>query len=180
MDKKYTRPKFQVGGALCLALMLLFGSTGMAQDPVSPPDEQVAGTDRTEGDDRIVSEGNTRKLQPVYREYKAVQLGMTQETVRETLGKPKDKGDVQDVFVFSDDEMTQVFYNVKGKVHAISTTYGNAEKAPTPVSVIGVDVPAADDGTVYRLVRYPESGFWVSYHRTGGENQIVTITMQKI
>jgi hypothetical protein len=37
------------------------------------------------------------------------------------------------------------------------------------------------DGSMYKLVRYEQLGFWVSYNRTASDSVvIVTITLQKI
>jgi hypothetical protein len=52
--------------------------------------------------------------------------------------------------------------------------------APTPMEVLGNDLEAKPDGSMYALKRYPESGYWVSYNRTAGDNAIVTITVQSL
>ena len=39
---------------------------------------------------------------PVFREYRGVQIGMTAEEARKKLGNPKDKGDEQDFYIFSE------------------------------------------------------------------------------
>jgi hypothetical protein len=46
--------------------------------------------------------------------------------------------------------------------------------------VLGVELQAKPDGSMYELKRYPDAGYWVSYNRTAGDKPIVTITMQKI
>lgn len=117
--------------------------------------------------------------EPVYREYKSVSLGTTTEEAREKLGKPKSKGPKQDFYVFSEQETAQVFYREQ-KVFAISVTYiGENSGAPAPMDVLGVDLTPKKNGSMYKLVRYPEAGYWVSYSRTAGKSPITTVTMQK-
>jgi outer membrane protein assembly factor BamE (lipoprotein component of BamABCDE complex) len=125
--------------------------------------------------------GNAAKAdKPVYHDYKGVELSMTQDEVRKKLGSPKDKDDTQDFYIFSDKETAQVFYQQK-KVIAVSVSYmGNKAGAPEVKSVLGADVQPAADGRIYKMVRYPEAGFWVSYSRISGEEPMVTVTMQKL
>jgi hypothetical protein len=64
---------------------------------------------------------------------------------------------------------------------AVSVDYfGGNSNAPLPTSVLGEDLQAKPDGSMYQLKRYPDAGYWVSYNRTAGDNPVVTITMQKI
>lgn len=121
------------------------------------------------------------KLEPVYRDYKGIHIGMKNDDVRDKLSKLKDKGETQDFFVISDKEMAQVFYDGDGTVRAISVTYtGKLENAPTPMSVFGEDLAAKEDGSIFKMTQYPDAGYWISYNRTGGDNAIVTVTMQKM
>ena len=173
-----TEPTYFMTMFLCIVMVFLLGSIARAQDSMSQKDGQVATN--TPGKTSDVKLSN-RKVQPKYRDYKKVQIGMKQEEAREILGKPKSKSDRQDLFVFSDNEMAQVFYNAEGSVYAISATYmGDLASAPTAMSVIGEDPPVQEDGAIYKMIRYPESGYWVSYNQTGGENRTVTITLQKM
>jgi hypothetical protein len=117
---------------------------------------------------------------PLYVEYKGVSIGMETGEVRKKLGAPTDKSDAQDFFAFSDKESAQVYYD-KGKVMAVSVNYvGDGSGAPLPKVVLGTEVEAKADGAMYKLVRYPDAGYWVSYNRTGGDDPLVTVTMQKI
>ena len=118
---------------------------------------------------------------PAFLEYRGVQLGMTADEVRKKLGNPKEKGDEQDFFVFSDSETAQVLYDKTHKVSAISadfTTMGNS--TPTAKDVFGADVQAKADGSVYKMVRYPKAGYWLSFNRTSGTSPMTTVTLQKI
>jgi hypothetical protein len=123
--------------------------------------------------------GMKKSDKPLYIGYKGVSIGMDAVEARKKLGDPSDKGDTQDFYVFSDKETAQVFYD-KGKVMAVSVNYLGDKSAPLPKVVLGLDIEAKADGGMYKLVRYPEAGYWVSYNRTGGEDPLITVTMQKI
>jgi hypothetical protein len=118
---------------------------------------------------------------PLFIEYKGVRIGMEADEVRKKLGNPADKGDVQDFYQFSEKESAQVYYDKGHKVMAVSINYvGDNSGAPMPSVVLGSEIEAKADGAMYKMVRYPEAGYWVSYNRTGGDDPLVTVTMQKI
>ena len=117
---------------------------------------------------------------PVYSDYRGVSIGMTADDVHSKLNGIK-KGNGQDFLVLSEQESAQIYYDDKNKVSAISIDYiGDISKAPTPETVVGVALEARADGSMYKLNRYPEAGYWVSYNRTAGDKPIVTITIQKM
>lgn len=127
--------------------------------------------------------GDKSVLTPVYSAYRGIKIGMTADEVRNTVDNLKEKGDIQDFFVFSDVETAQVFYDKEHRVMAVSIDYlGRDSGAPVPEQVLGQTIQAKADGSMYALVRYPEAGYWVSYNRTPGDNATVTITitMQKL
>ena len=119
---------------------------------------------------------------PVFHEYRGVQIGWLADEVRKKLGSPANKGDEQDFYVFNEKEMAQILYDkATGKVTAISVDFMNgAREIITPQQVFGVDFDAKPDGSKYRLVRYPKAGYWVSYNRTAGDTPIITVTIQKL
>jgi len=123
---------------------------------------------------------NSTAAVPMFKDYRGIHIGMTAEEVRSTLdGIKKDK--IQDVFVPSEHESAQIFYDDQGKVTAISIDYfGDNSNAPSPAAVLGTELQAKPDGSMYQLNRYPEAGYWVSYNRTAGDKPIITITMQKM
>jgi hypothetical protein len=125
--------------------------------------------------------GAKKADKPLYLDYKGVRIGMEMGEARKKLGDPADKGDVQDFYVFSEKETAQVFYDKGHKVMAVSVNYvGEQSGAPVPKVVLGIDIEAKPDGAMHKVVRYPEAGYWVSYNRTGGEDPLITVTMQKI
>ena len=117
----------------------------------------------------------------MFKEYRGVQLGMTADEVRKKLGAPKDKGDEQDFFVFGDTESAQIVYDATHKVVTISADFlSTGPSVPTAKQILGSDLEAKADGSVYKLVRYPKAGYWLSYNRTGGTPPMTSITLQKI
>ena len=113
--------------------------------------------------------------------YKGISIGMAADDVRKKLGDPKDKSDPQDLFVFSDEESAQFLYGSDHKVTAIMVTFsGKMTGAPTAKDVFGEEVPAKPDGGVFKMVRYPKAGYWISYNKIVGDDSIVSIAMQKI
>ena len=118
---------------------------------------------------------------PAYTAYKGVEIGTAAADVRKKLGTPKDAADRHEDFVFSETESAQVYYDADNKVMAIAITYiGKLEKAPTAKAVFGEDVEAKPDGGVFKMERYPKAGFWISYTRTGGDDPLIMIAIQKM
>jgi hypothetical protein len=118
--------------------------------------------------------------EPVFSDYKGVKIGMTADEARKKLGTPQDMSDTQDFYVFSEKETAQVFYDAEKKVKAISIDYmGAASGAPECKAIVGTDLKCNADGSMYKLVRYPKQGFWVSYNRTAGDTPTVSVTIQK-
>ena len=117
---------------------------------------------------------------PIYTDYRGVSIGMAADEVRSKLDNLK-RGNGQDFLVLSEHESAQIYYDDNKKVSAISIDYfGDISKAPTPEKVLGAGIEAKADGSMYKLNRYPEAGYWVSYNRTAGDKPIVTITIQKM
>jgi hypothetical protein len=118
---------------------------------------------------------------PLFIEYKGVRIGMTADEARKKLGEPQDKSDEQDFFVINEKESAQVFYDKAHKTYAISINYlGAGSETPAPRGVLGSEIEAKPDGSLYKMVRYRKAGYWVSYSRTAGTDPLTTVTMQRI
>ena len=118
---------------------------------------------------------------PVFKDYRGVQIGMSADEVRKKLDRLKDGGLGQDFFAYSEGESAQIYYDKERKVIAVSVDYfGGDANAPSASAVLGEELQAKPDGSMYQLKRYPDAGYWVSYNRTAGDKPIITITMQKI
>lgn len=117
----------------------------------------------------------------VIKEYRGVFLGTEREQVRQKLGGPKDEFPAEDIFEISENESVRVFYDDSKKVKAIVVTYsGKIDGAPKPNDVIGEGVEARPDGGMYKMVRFEDKGFWVSYVKVAGDNPSVIITVQSM
>ena len=118
---------------------------------------------------------------PLFHEYRGVQLGMIADEVRKKLGEPKEKGDEQDFFVFNETETAQIVYDKTRKVVTISADFFTpTPNALTAKQVFGAEITAKPDGSVYKMVRYPKAGYWLSYTRTSGNSPMVSVMLQKI
>jgi len=158
--------------------LIVIASVSMANaqttETESPPEEMAKASPATGTNEAAANV-------PVFKDYRGVQIGMSAEEVRAKLDRLKDGGPAQDFFVFSDRESAQIYYDKDRKVTAISVDYfGGDSNAPSPTSVLGVELQAKPDGSMYELKRYPDAGYWVSYNRTAGDKPIVTITMQRM
>jgi hypothetical protein len=157
-------------GLVCFFSAVSFGQTdSMAQNEVKK--------DAVQGE-------KPAGLQPVFTEYKGVVIGMTADEVRDKIDKkPKIEDKDGFYYVFSDNEAMQIVLDENKKVKVISIIYsGEKSGAPTYEGVFGKDVPleTSADGRVYKLIRYPQSGFWVAYSSSAGDNPTVTVTIQKL
>jgi hypothetical protein len=159
-------------GLLAIAAFALLSAAG-AQTRVPRPAPQPAA--QTASPAAQVEE-------PVLRDYRGVQIGMSQEQARQRLGTPGDVSDRQDFYTFSGAESAQVFYDAQKRVFAVSVNYlGERSGAPAPEKVFGVAAAAESDGSVYKLVKYRRAGYFVVYSRSGGDAPpLVTVTMQRI
>ncbi|MFN2498074.1 MAG: hypothetical protein ABR557_03200 [Pyrinomonadaceae bacterium] len=116
-----------------------------------------------------------------FYDYRGLQLGMLADEVRKKLGEPKDKGNEQDFYMFGETETAQIVYDKTHKVITISADFLEAgTTVPTAKQVFGAEVEAKADGSVYKMVRFPKAGYWLSYNRTGGNSPLTTVTLQKI
>jgi hypothetical protein len=119
--------------------------------------------------------------EPIFNAYKGVKIGMNADEARKVLGDPNNKGDEQDLYLFGEKEIVQVYYDGSKKVSAISVDFMGAKSgAPEAKTVFGTEIEAKADGSMYKLIRYPKAGYWVSYCRTAGDAPTTTVTMQKM
>ena len=118
--------------------------------------------------------------QPSFTDYRGVKLGMSVEETRAKLGTPSIKYSDQDLFVMSENESAQIFYDAAQKVVTISIDYINGIGAPDYKAVVGVELETRANGSLHKLVRFESRGFWASYHRTNSPVPNVTVTLQKL
>ncbi len=118
--------------------------------------------------------------EPLYSAYKGISIGMTATEVRKKLSDPMQKSDEQDFYVFGEKELATIYYDKAQQVKAISVDFMGGVGAPSFKEVVGSDIETKPDGSMYKIVRYPKVGYWVSYNRTAGDSPTITITIQKI
>ena len=147
--------------ALLLLASLALLPTALAQKPAAGPADKIQN-------------------EPPFHDYKGVRIGMPVDEARKLLGSPTDKDDKQDVYMFGEAESCQVYYDGAKKVSALSVTFFNGKAAPAVKTVLGEEPEARQDGSLYKLIRFPKAGFWVSYTRTSGDSPMTIIAMQKI
>ena len=117
---------------------------------------------------------------PIFTAYKGVSIGMTLDEVRDKLGKPKEPSEAMDYYAPSDNEYIQVYYDAK-KVSAITVTFsGKLEAAPDCKTVFGENAEVKPDGGIFKMVRYPKAGFWISYNKIVGDDPMIMIAIKKI
>ena len=120
-------------------------------------------------------------VEPGFRNYKGVSLGMSAAEARKKLGKAEETSDEQDFYVVSDKESVQIYYDKAHLVDAISVNYvGESEAVPKPKAVLGTELEAKPDGSMHKMIRFPKAGYWLSYSRTAGNSPLITITIKKI
>jgi hypothetical protein len=117
--------------------------------------------------------------QPLFTDYKGVRIGMTADEAHAKLGKGM-RVDEQELYVFSDSETAQLLFDSANRVIGISVDFLNGVGAPDYRTVVGPDINVKPDGSMYKMVRYENLGFWVSYNRTANASvMMVSITIQK-
>lgn len=183
MIEKISRLKFYLLTTLCAAALLLLNPVANAQETASNKNAATAaaGTTLSNNKNTSTTGASPAAASPVFTDYRGIMIGMSADDVRNKLNHLKEKGKLQDFFVFSDAESAQVFYDDQGKVMAVAVTYlADDHNAPSAKAVLGEDIQAKPDGSMYELRRYPAAGYWIAYSRTAGKSPIITVTMQKI
>ena len=165
----------QTGLILVLLFWLATAAFGQTTDTKQTATITTTETQKTETPKAV--------MMPVLQNYKDVKIGATADEVRDKLGKAKI--DDKDGFFYEidDDELAQIRLDADKKVRLIAITYMSDNKnTPQFEDVFGTDVKAEPgaDGKIYKLIRYPEAGYWVAYSRTAGDKPTVTVTMQKL
>ncbi|HKC63533.1 MAG TPA: hypothetical protein VKB86_07840 [Pyrinomonadaceae bacterium] len=184
MRIKVSQVEFRISffPVLLTAILLLFSPSTNAQETASNQNANSASANKTTTNEKSAKSTNiSAAAAPVFTDYKGIRIGMSADEVRNKLDHLKDKGKDQDFFVFSDAESAQVYYDAKGKVTAVSVIYmGDDMNALKPQAVLGEEIQAKPDGSMYELKRYPTAGYWVAYSRTAGKSPIITVTMEKM
>lgn len=171
---------------LILALFLTAPALGLGQnseDSQNAVNTAAVNEERT-ADLRTGKKSNDSKiLVPVLKSYKEIKIGMPADQVRDKLGKPKIESDKDLFYQFTEDESAQILFDADKKVRVISMMYMDRNgNFPKPADVFGayMQITSSEDGSIYKMVRYPAAGYVVVYSRTVGDNPMIVVTMQKI
>ena len=119
---------------------------------------------------------------PVLKEYKQLAIGMTADDVEEKWGKAKVKDKDGFLYELTDSQTAQVRIDPEKKVSAIAIMFMKKAEAPSLVEIFGEGAKpdTEQNGTVYKLVRYPQAGYWISYYAGAGDDAMATLTIQKL
>ena len=109
-------------------------------------------------------------------------IGVAVDTLRDTWGKPANEYSDGLFYELSDSETVQIVIGPEKKITAIAITFIKGKGAPSFADVFGEGVTPEkrENGSVYRMVRYPDAGYWVAYYAGPAENADVSLTMQKL
>ena len=119
---------------------------------------------------------------PYLDNYRDVKIGAAADDVIDKLGKPKFKDDSGFLFDLSKNETLQIKLGPDSKVITVAAIFSEETAAPTFTDVFGPTAtpdPRADV-SIYKMVRYPEAGFWISYYKGAGKDATVAVTIQKL
>ena len=120
---------------------------------------------------------------PILQDYKGIKIGMTAADVRAKLGKAQSDDKDGFLYVFSDEETAQIMVDGEQKVRTVSVMYSSDNpKPPKFEDVFGKTAQPEPQtgGSIYKLVKYPEAGYWVSYNRMAGDKPTIMVIMQKL
>lgn len=120
---------------------------------------------------------------PQWQDYKGVKIGMPAAEAQAKLGTPMAQDKDGLFYAFSEFESAQVIFDAQQKVRVISVMFaGGHPNPPSFESVFNKEEKVEPNaaGGIYKLIRYPEAGFWVSYSRLAGDKPLVTVTIQKM
>jgi hypothetical protein len=121
---------------------------------------------------------------PVISELHGISIGMTADQVKDKLGKPDTSDAATMYYDLENGESLQLRLDADKNVMMVAVIYSGREaKAPTFAEVLGPDTPVItkENGSIYKQVRYPAKGVWVSYSKLALDSgPMTTVTIQKI
>lgn len=119
--------------------------------------------------------------EPRFDSYRGVSIGMSAEVVRTKLGVPKETSASGEFYLISESESIQIVYSRDRTVRSITVNFnGDLRSAPSTKEILGIDIKRGSDGSINKFVSFPKEGFWLSYVRTGGKDDAIVITIQKL
>jgi hypothetical protein len=129
------------------------------------------------------AQSDSKKALPFFQDYKGVKIGMKADEVRSKLGKAKTEDKDGFMYTFSDYETVQIILDGEQKVRTVSIMYDADYQKPLKFEDVfgkSVEPEKQEGGSIYKLVSYPDSGYWVSYNRMAGDKAMTIVVMQKL
>jgi hypothetical protein len=123
----------------------------------------------------------TPESTPFLKEYRKVTIGMSVDTLRDAWGKPAMEYSDGFLYEMSDSETVQIVIGPEKTITAIAITFTKGKGAPSFADVFGEGLTPEKrpNGSVYRMTRYQDAGYWVSYYAGPDDDANVSVTMQK-
>jgi hypothetical protein len=121
---------------------------------------------------------------PAVKDLRGITIGMSADEIKDKLGKPESSDGTTMYFTLDNGESVQIGLDKDNKAILIADIFsGKDAKSPDLDDIFGTEVesPAGADGKVYKMVRYPTAGYWISYSRLDLKSgPMTTVTMQKM
>lgn len=130
----------------------------------------------------VNAQNSDKKNLPAWHDYKGVTIGMTIAQVKDKLGAPKSEDAEGLFYMFSETETAQFLADANKNVRTISVVFAAENPTPPVFTDVFGKTAAADpkpDGSIYKMIRYEDAGYWISYNRMAGEKAMVIVTVQK-
>lgn len=145
------------------------------------PENVPEKTDQPQPDIIAANASETQETKHTFTSLRGLELGMTISQVKEKLGKPDFQDETGLVFELKDGDSVQIGLGPDKNVRTIAAIFSaDSETAPSFADVFGPDAGSVD-GDVYKMERYPDAGYWVSFSRTNSKDEPVTVvTLRKI
>jgi len=169
-------------GLVFAAAVLAVGAFGQE----TTPPEATAGSETVTAEAPVTQPEPPKPAPagPLLDDINGVELGMTVDQVREKLGKPETQDAVSMFYDLDDGKQVQLRLDGDKKVMMVAGIFtGDEAAAPEFTEVFGeaVQTPAEENGTIYKIVRYPDAGYWIAYSRLSlKDGPMTTVTIQKM
>ncbi len=178
-----TMRKFDIlFGMMLLAVTFGFASSASAQAEPSTGAVQ-AKVEKPAVKEKPAAPASQESPAPVVTSLGGLTLGLTADEAKDKLGKPDVSDKTGMLFTPSGTESIQIGLDEEGKIRTIAHIYTDGDKkAPSFEDVFGPGVEKPEStGTLYKMVRYPEAGMWLSYSLTNADSKPMTVvTMRRI
>ena len=125
----------------------------------------------------------SKKITPVFLDYKGIKIGMPADDVRARLGKAKSDDKDGLFYTISEIETVQIIFDAQQKVRTMSIMFDGENLNPLKFEDVfgkSVEPEKQAGGSIYKLISYPDAGYWVSYNRMAGDKPMTVVVMQKI